>query len=450
MRPMNGSRKTRDGWLPGLAILLALAALILPPWRQWASTAVPQATELCDLMHIYSSPADGAFAASEPASACVRQPSSAALKRDQQDVLSGIPGGDIPPLRCIADPYPEFSGIAVDPVNNEVLFSDQNRKSLLIYDRAAGNRSPHVTEPLRRVLGPQTGLGFIAGVAIDPVKREFYAVNNDVENKIVVFSRDAMGNALPLRVLYTPNLAWGISLDQEHDELAITSQELSAIFVYRKEAKGLEAPLRVINGPDTGMADPHGIFIDGLHDEIIVANHGSWRDEYPYYPYAERLMPLLPSRGRYQAPSLTVYSRTARGNQAPLRTIQGPSTQLNWPMGIHVDLVNNEIAVANNGDNSILIFRRTDGGDARPVRVIRGTRTNLDHPMGVFIDQKNGELWVANFGNHSATVYARMADGNVAPKRIIRNAPLGTPTVGFGNPMALAYDPARQEILVPN
>jgi hypothetical protein len=70
--------------------------------------------------------------------------------------------------------------------------------------------------------------------------------------------------------------------------------------------------------------------------------------------------------------------------------------------------------------------------------------------MGVVIDRKNNELWVANFGNHSAVVFDRAAVGNVAPKRIIRNAPAGTPTSGFGNPMAAAYDTKRQEILVPN
>src|SRR5207244_8700977 len=115
-------------------------------------------------------------------------------------------------------------------------------------------------------------------------------------------------------------------------------------------------------------------------------------------------------------------------------------TQLMWPMGIHADLANNEIVVANNGDSSILIFRRTDNGNAKPVRVIRGPRTKLDHPIGVYVDRKNDELWVANFGNHAATVYTLTANGNVEPKRIIRNAPQGTPTAGFGNPMALTYD----------
>jgi DNA-binding beta-propeller fold protein YncE len=70
--------------------------------------------------------------------------------------------------------------------------------------------------------------------------------------------------------------------------------------------------------------------------------------------------------------------------------------------------------------------------------------------MGVAIDTKNDELWVTNYRDHSAVVFARNADGNTAPKRVIRNAPVGTPSVGFGNPGAVAFDTKRGEILVPN
>ena len=70
--------------------------------------------------------------------------------------------------------------------------------------------------------------------------------------------------------------------------------------------------------------------------------------------------------------------------------------------------------------------------------------------MGVTFDVKNDELWVANYGDHTALVFARTASGDVAPKRIVRNAPAGSPTVGFGNPGAVAYDSKRDELLVPN
>ncbi len=442
-------KKGQDSLLLCLMSLLISLFLITPPPKQSLGAAALNPTELECLIPSFE-PSNGASQVDEGSSACSPYIESTARNGDEQDPLSGLPGGDVPPFRCVFDPYPEFNGIAVDPVNNEVLLSDQNRKSLLFYERRAGSRSPEVTEPLRQVIGPRSGLGFVAGVAIDAVKHQYYAVNNDVEDRMVVFSRDAQGNALPARLLYTPHQVWGISLDQDNNELAITSEQLNAVFVYRKEAKGLEAPLRVIKGETSGMGDPHGIFIDALHNEIVVANHGYYHNDFVRYPYAEEFKPIVPSQGRFQGSSLTVYLRTANGESRPLRTIQGPNTQLKLPMGLHEDVVNDEIAVANNGDNSILIFRRTDSGDAKPARVIRGPATYLDHPMGVFIDSRNNELWVANFGNHSATVYARTAHGNVAPKRITRNAPLGSPTVGLGNPMAVTYNPARQEILVPN
>ena len=45
--------------------------------------------------------------------------------------------------------------------------------------------------------------------------------------------------------------------------------------------------------------------------------------------------------------SVTVYSRTANGNIAPLRTLSGAATGLNSPEGLAVDAVNNELFVAN-------------------------------------------------------------------------------------------------------
>jgi DNA-binding beta-propeller fold protein YncE len=154
--------------------------------------------------------------------------------------------------------------------------------------------------------------------------------------------------------------------------------------------------------------------------------------------------------GRFEAPSITVYSGTANGDVAPVRHIQGSKTGLNWPMALDVDLLHNEIAVANNGDSSLRVFRRTASGNVAPVRVIKGALTGIKGPIGVAFDVKHDEIWLANYGDHTALVFARMATGNVAPKRVLRNAPTGSPTVGFGNPGAVAYDSKRDEILVPN
>ena len=119
-------------------------------------------------------------------------------------------------------------------------------------------------------------------------------------------------------------------------------------------------------------------------------------------------------------------------------------------MGIDVDHQRNEVAVANYGSNAILFFAKGANGDVAPSRVIGGSRTGIVGPVGLAIDAKNNEIWVANYGDHSAVVFDRAASGNVEPKRIIRNAPAGTPTTGFTNASAAAYDSKRGEILVPN
>jgi len=360
-------------------------------------------------------------------------------------------GGELPPIRMVSDPYPTFNGISLDPASNRVAMSDENRKSVLVYDRTGGDKSAEVTAPLRQILGPESQIGYIAGIMFDPAHREIYAVNNDLDDRIVVFDEDARGDVTPKRRLYVPHQAWGLSLNPVADQFAISVQQLSMVAFYRREAAGLEAPLRIIEGPDTGLADPHGIHWDVKNHELIVANHGNSSVIASYSAYdAGVSTKALSAGGHFLPPSLTIFDDSAKGNAKPVRIIQGPRTHLNWPMGVDLDDQHDEIAVADNGDNSVVIFRRSDSGDAVPLRVIRGPRTGISSPMGVAVDSKNDEIWVANYGDHTAAVYARTANGNVAPKRIIRNAPEGTPTGGFGNPYAVAYDSKRDQLLVPN
>src|SRR3989442_13276759 len=97
-------------------------------------------------------------------------------------------GGLIPPLRSVADLFPTFDGIALDTENDRVIMSDENRHSILAYERTAGGSSNEVTEPVQWVFGPKTRLGYIAGVEGDPKRKEFYTVNNDSGDIMTVFS----------------------------------------------------------------------------------------------------------------------------------------------------------------------------------------------------------------------------------------------------------------------
>jgi len=202
-----------------------------------------------------------------------------AVYAQEKRAASGSPpaGGDIIPLRQVSDPYPVFNGIAVDPVNNVVAMSDVNRKSLMSYSRSAVSSSGGITTPQRQAFGPLTNIGFVAGVLLDPQRKELLAVNNDIEDTMVVLPYDAQGNAAPSRLLSVPHQAWGLAMSRTHDQIAITVEIQEAVVIYKRDAKNVEAPMRYIRGPNAGLADPHGIFWDDRHNEIGVANHGNFR-----------------------------------------------------------------------------------------------------------------------------------------------------------------------------
>ena len=393
-------------------------------------------------------------AAYQESIAAYRQRAAAApAKEARQGSPPGWPGkgtigGNIPATAAILDPWPTFDGMAVDGENGIVAMSDENRHGLLIYDRTSGGTSPKVTEPRGRVIGPSTKLGFVAGVTMNPKRREILLTNND-GGGVEVFSYDANGDARPIRSLTVPHQSWGLSLDVELDELAVSSQQYQGISIYGATDSGVVRPKRTIRGMATKLEDPHGIFLDGANDEVLVANHGNWT-EMRSYAGDEPAFPGKYIPGRFEPSSVRVYKASASGDVPPLRTLQGKRTQLAWPMGITVDKPKKELLVANYGSNSILFYPTSASGDTAPSRVLGGPRTKIVGPIAVGVDTKNNEIWVANYGDHTAVVFDRNASGDVEPKRIIRNAPEGTPTTGFTNAAAAAYDPKRQELLVPN
>src|SRR5207247_9550096 len=158
-------------------------------------------------------------------------------------------GGRIAPVRLVVDPYPSFNGVAVDTTNDLVMMSDTNRKSLLIYDRTAGSATSKQAVPARQqIMGPDTGVGFVAGVAMDPVHRELFTVNNDVEDRLVTFEYDARGNVKPKRLLYVPHQSWGIAFAPRRDVMALSVQTPNMFVVFRRAAGEFGGPIRSVRG----------------------------------------------------------------------------------------------------------------------------------------------------------------------------------------------------------
>ncbi|MDA2933219.1 hypothetical protein MYX82_02635 [Acidobacteria bacterium AH-259-D05] len=362
------------------------------------------------------------------------------------------------PLRVIRDPYPAYSSVAVDLQRDEVAVTDENLFQILVYDRLANTSPTARTEPKRVIQGLNTKIEFQCGLYIDQKSGDIYAVNNDTMRTLVVFSRQAKGDIAPDRELYTPQGTFGIAVDEEAQELFLTVQHDNAVVVFRKLASKDEAPIRLLQGKSTRLADPHGMALDTKNGLIFVANHGSLRQTRPSragrgvqkenWPLGRDM--IVPGSGKFVPPSITVYSKQASGDTPPVRVIQGPRTLLNWPTGVAIDPAHDELFVASDMRDSILVFRASADGDVSPIRILQGPNTGINNPTGLFLDTKNDELWVTNFGNHTATVYRRTAGGDTAPLRTIRSAPMDAPSLMIGNPGAVEYDPKRKEILVPN
>ena len=404
------------------------------------------------------------FLAEEPVSLAALQPSpgpggTATIRQGEPARGQRI---DRAPLRIIRDPYPSFSAVAVDMERGEVVAADENLFQILVYDRLADTPpTATLTEPLRIIAGDLTQIEFVCGLHIDPETGDIYAIDADTAATLQVFTREQEGNVPPVRQLHTGSevRGRGLAVDSVNDEIFTTSQHNAAVVVFRKQAEGEEPPLRLLQGDQTRLANPHGIAVDAQNDLLFVTNHGQASSRpvegndpatrpRPNMPLGRRL--AIAGTGRFQPPSITVYDRTASGDTPPLRVIEGPRTQLNWPAGIVVDERRGELFVANDTANSVLVFPSDASGDVTPIRVIEGADTSLASPGGLFLDTTNDELWVSNYGNNSLTVYPPTADGNVAPLRTIRSGPLGSKGLMIGNPGFVAYDTMREEVLVPN
>ena len=195
--------------------------------------------------------------------------------------------------------------------------------------------------------------------------------------------------------------------------------------VYDKMAEGDDAPIRLLQGNRTRLADPHGIALDMENDLIYVTNHGSSHEVRaglgPRTGYLGRALEVLgitdfdvrqsifgfffngkanwplgpnntvPGSGKIEPSSITVYDRSASGDTPPVRVIAGPHTQLNLASGIALHPERGELFVANDVGDSILVFRASANGDVAPIRVLKGPNSGIKNPTGLFfVPQSSG------------------------------------------------------------
>ena len=164
----------------------------------------------------------------------------------------------------------------------------------------------------------------------------------------------------------------------------------------------------------------HDIRYDAIHDEIFVGN-----------PFSQAIL---------------VFRGGADGEEAPIRTIQGPSTQLQVPDNIEIDPVNNEIYVPDRAAGKIFVYPRDADGDVAPIRFLRseGSTVIVDPVHDVLVVAMTTELPGGELdrnGNSidtrsSLLIYDRLAEGDAKPLRVIEG-----PNTGLLNGRPLAMHP---------
>jgi hypothetical protein len=265
------------------------------------------------------------------------------------------------------------------------------------------------------------------------------------EPRISAFARLANGNAKPTRVIAgqtarVSRTMHGIFYDPKHDEIVVPVALGGAVLTLPGGADGGAPPLRVLQGPATGLVQPDTLYVDVAHDEMIVDSGDD---------------------------SVLVFPRTASGNTAPIRTIGGPKTQIRNIYGMSVDSVHNLIVVANRVDlggrqssDGILIFNRTDSGDVAPRAVIAGPRTGIIKIRQVVVDEERGQIFATiknNFENYEVGderpspwnpdktgfigVWSIDDNGDVPPRGVIKG-----PATGLIWPAGVAINPKNHEV----
>src|SRR3990167_10819377 len=63
-----------------------------------------------------------------------------------------------------------------------------------------------------------------------------------------------------------------VRYDAVHDEMFVTNPFSRAILVFRGGADGEEAPIRIIQGPNTRLRGADRLDVDPVHNEIYIPN----------------------------------------------------------------------------------------------------------------------------------------------------------------------------------
>jgi DNA-binding beta-propeller fold protein YncE len=179
-------------------------------------------------------------------------------------VFSRTADGDVAPLRTITlAAFDNPRAIAVDTVNNEIFVLLRGPDAVAVYSRTANGAAA----ALRTIAGGNTGIDSPEGMSVDLVNNEVFVANAAAAvQSVTVYNRTDNGNVFPLRTLAGALTGFAdgpamVLADPTTNQLFVSDGVVgaSAVKVFTRTASGDVAPLRILTGPATDLANVAGL-----------------------------------------------------------------------------------------------------------------------------------------------------------------------------------------------
>ena len=409
--------------------------------------------------------------------------------------------GNVKPGRILSTPHRGFA-LAMDEEKQEFYVGVQYPPEVAVYRKGASGTE----KPLRSLQGESTRLSDVHGISIDTKNRLLYVTNwghvSDYKTpgtgrfedpSISVYPLAANGDVSPLRIIKGPltQMNWPaqMAINPDNGDLFVANDMGHSVLVFKGTDQGNVAPTRIIKGDRTGLMNPSGVFVDTKNKELWVSNFGNSSAAAYSLTANGNIAPLRTIRsapenkvslkfGKVEAlaydaardqiwvpncvthPQIAAFSRTAKENQPPVRTLEGHKTMLSRTMhGFSYDPIHDELVVNSPLTQAILTFRGSANGEEAPIRVIQGPKTKI-LGMGyaalstVTADPDHNEIFLpvgsggyrngGTGGPEGIYVFDRMADGDMAPKRML----YGPDTQIRSSTPQVAVDPVHNLLVV--
>jgi hypothetical protein len=203
-----------------------------------------------------------------------------------------------------------------------------------------------------------------------------------------------------------------VSVDGVHGEIFVPQG--NQVLVFPREADGDVAPIRVLEGPDTGLGAGR-VTIDPVHNLMITANasgDGGGGDEGDGGGRGNAAAgQAARGAGRpRRVAAIRIFDRMANGNTKPLRVISGEASKDAWLMTMYPEkgIIFAVVRPGNTGglegdisgryllDDYVGVWSVFDDGDVPPHFTIGGPGQLLKDARGIAVDPKSKDVMVSD------------------------------------------------------